>query len=79
MLLTYKGDSLVEEYAVSADFSFFVYIIVMTSLAVLLMLVLVILLELKMNRIMYKLDNMSRDAGRFMKLGLKFFRTRSDR
>ncbi len=67
-----------EEYGVSPDFSFLIYIVVMTSLAVLLMLVLVILLELKMNRIMYKLDDMSHDAGRFMKLGLKFFRTKSD-
>ncbi len=65
-----------EEYVVAPEFSFLVYIVVMTSLAVLLMLVLVILLELKMNRILGKLDDMSRDTGRFMKLGLKFFRTR---
>lgn len=58
-------------------FSFLVYIIVMTSLAVLLMLVLVILLEMKMNRIIGKLDGMSRDAGRFMKVGLKFFKNRA--
>ena len=57
--------------------SFLVYIIVMTSLAVLLMLVLVILLEMKMNRIMGKLDGMSRDAGRFMKVGLKFIKNRA--
>lgn len=67
-----------EEYTVAPEFSFLIYIVVMTSLAVFLLLVLVILLELKMNRILGKLDNMSRDAGRFMKLGLKFFRTRTD-
>ena len=66
-----------EEYTVAPEFSFLIYIVIMTSLAVLLMLVLVILLELKMNRILYKLDDMSRDAGRFMRLGLKFFRTKA--
>ena len=54
--------------------SFLIYIIVMTSLAVLLMLVLVVMLEIKMNRLMSKLDNMSRDAGRFLRMGMKFFR-----
>ena len=67
-----------EEFTVAPEFSFLIYIVIMTSLAVLLMLVLVILLELKMNRILGKLDDMSRDTGRFMKLGLKFFRTRTD-
>ncbi len=67
-----------EEYTVAPEFSFLIYIVIMTSLAVLLMLILVILLELKMNRILYKLDDMSRDAGRFMRLGLKFFKNRAD-
>ena len=67
-----------QEYTVAPEFSFLVYIVIMTSLAVLLLLVLVVLLELKMNRILYKLDDMSRDAGRFMRLGLKFFRTRTN-
>lgn len=66
-----------EEFTVSSEFSFLIYIVIMTSLAVLLMLVLVILLEIKMNRILYKLDDMSRDAGRFIRFGLKYFRTRA--
>ncbi len=69
---------MVEEYTVAPEFSFLIYVVVMTSLAVLLKLVLVILLELKMNKVLYKLDDMSRDAGRFMRLGLKFFRTKTD-
>ncbi len=68
---------MVGEYTVAPEFSFLIYIVVMTSMAVLLMLVLVVLLELKMNKVLYKLDDMSRDAGRFMRLGLKFFRNRT--
>ncbi len=68
-----------EEFTVAPEFSFLVYIVIMTSMAVLLMLVLVILLELKMNRILAKLDDLSHETGRFMKLGLKFFSTRTDR
>lgn len=63
---------------IDSNLSFLVYIVVMTSIAVLLMLVLVILLEMKMNRILIKLDGMSKDAGRFIQMGLKFFRTGKD-
>ena len=66
------------EYVMDPYVSFLVYIVVMTSLAVLLMLVLVLTLEIKVNRILNKLDGMSRDAGRFIRVGLKFFRSRTD-
>ena len=46
----------------------------MISVVVLLLLVLLIILELKVSRIMNKLDDISNNASQFVKLGMRYFK-----
>jgi hypothetical protein len=54
------------------DTGFLLYIIIMTSLAVFLLLVMFILVEIRMNRMMARLDEISASASQFVKLGMEF-------
>jgi len=56
------------------DSLFLLFIVVMTSLAVVLLLALFILMEIKMNRIMDRLDEIANSANKFVKIGLKYFK-----
>ena len=53
---------------------FLIYIIIMTSLAVLLLLVMFVLMELRMQRVMSRLDEISESASQFVKLGMELTR-----
>ena len=50
-------------------YSFLIFIVVMTSLAVLFVVALVIMLEIKVNRIMIKLDEVTTDIRNFIDRG----------
>ena len=53
-----------------------IYMIIMTTLAQLLLLVLVLVLAYKMNRLVAKLDQISQNAGKFVQMGMTFFKKR---
>ena len=53
-----------------------IYMIIMTTLAQLLVLVLVLVLAYKMNRLVAKLDQISQNAGKFVQMGMTFFKKR---
>jgi hypothetical protein len=52
----------------------FIYIIVMVTLAQLLLLTLVLVLFYKVQRLVEKLDRISSDAGKFVQMGMTFFK-----
>jgi len=56
---------------------FEVYVAIMSSSAVFLILILVLLIEIKMSKIMNKLDEISKHAQEFVRLGLSHFDTSS--
>ncbi len=51
-----------------------IYLVVMVSASVFLLLLLIIILDVRMSKIMRKLDKISRDASEFLKLGLTHFK-----
>ena len=53
-----------------------IYMIIMTTLAQLLLLALVIVLAYKMNRLVAKLDQISQNAGKFVQMGMTYFKKR---
>ena len=53
-----------------------IYMIIMTTLAQLLLLALILVLAYKMNRLVAKLDRISQDAGKFVQMGMTFFKKR---
>ena len=55
---------------------FIVYIIACVSIAVTLLLVLVLIIEMKMNRVLRRLDDISSSATQFVKMGVSFFKDR---
>ncbi len=58
-----------------ANISWFtIYLVVMTTFVVVLMLALVLLLAHKLTRLDSKLDQISRDAGKFVQMGMTFFK-----
>ena len=59
------------------DTGFIFYHIIMTSVAVFLLLIMFILMEVRMNRILHRLDDLSDSASQFVKLGMEF--TKRDR
>ncbi|MFH1024670.1 MAG: hypothetical protein V1809_14910 [Planctomycetota bacterium] len=57
---------------------FTILIAVLASLAVMMLLVLFIILEIKMNRIMKRLDDIAGSASTFVKLGMKYFKGKGE-
>ena len=55
---------------------FIIYMVIMTTLAQLLLLGLVLVLAYKMNRLVAKLDQISQNAGKFVQMGMTFFKKR---
>jgi len=55
---------------------FIIYLVIMTTLAQLLLLALVLVLAYKMNRLIAKLDQISQNAGKFVQMGMTFFKKR---
>ncbi len=53
---------------------FLIYLAIMTTLAQLLLLVLILVLAYKMNRLVAKLDQISQNAGKFVQMGMTFFK-----
>jgi len=53
---------------------FIIYMIIMTTLAQLLLLTLILVLAYKMNRLVAKLDQISQNAGKFVQMGMTFFK-----
>jgi len=51
-----------------------IYVIVLVSLSQLLLLTLVLILAYKLNKLVTRLDEVSRDAGKFVQLGMTFFK-----
>lgn len=52
----------------------FIYVIVLVTLAQLLMLGLVLVLFYKVQRLVEKLDRISTDAGKFVQMGMMYFK-----
>lgn len=75
--LAEEDKPVLERMTRAGDQWFFTYVVVMTSLAVLLLLVLFVLLEIRMNRILQRLDELSDSANKFVKVGLKYFKDRN--
>jgi hypothetical protein len=57
-----------------ADQPWFIYIIVLVTLAQLLLLSLVLVLFYKVQRLVEKLDRISSDAGKFVQMGMMYFK-----
>jgi hypothetical protein len=57
-----------------ADQPWFIYIIVLVTLAQLLLLMLVMVLYYKVHRLVEKLDRISSDAGKFVQMGMMYFK-----
>ena len=55
---------------------FIIYLVIMTTLAQLLLLTLILVLAYKMNRLVAKLDQISQNAGKFVQMGMTFFKKR---
>ncbi len=53
---------------------FIIYMVIMITLAQLLLLALILVLAYKMNRLVAKLDQISKDAGKFLQMGMTFFK-----
>jgi len=58
---------------------FVIYTVVLMTLAILLLLILVLVLAFKLNRVLIKLEDISQNAGRFVQLGMNFFKGSSKR
>ena len=58
---------------------FVIYTVVLMTLAFLLLLILVLVLAYKLNRVLIKMDDISQNAGRFVQLGMNFFKGSSKR
>ena len=57
-----------------AEQPWFIYIIVLVTLAQLLLLTLVLVLFYKVQRLVEKLDRISTDAGKFVQMGMMYFK-----
>jgi hypothetical protein len=57
-----------------AEQPWFIYIIVLVTLAQLLLLALVLVLFYKVQRLVEKLDNVSTNASKFVRMGMMFFK-----
>jgi nitrogen fixation/metabolism regulation signal transduction histidine kinase len=57
-----------------AEQPWFIYIIVLVTLAQLLLLTLVLVLFYKVHRLVEKLDRISTDAGKFVQMGMMYFK-----
>ena len=71
------GDSLPSDAEVELieDISWFtIYFVIMTSVAVSLQLVLILMITFKMNRLVNKIDQISKDTGKFVQMGMTFFK-----
>jgi len=55
---------------------FIIYMVVLMTAAIFLLLLLVVTLAFKLNRLILKLDDISRNAGQFVRLGMNFFKDR---
>ena len=53
---------------------FNIYLVIMTTLTQLLLLVLILMLYYKMNRLVVKLDQISQNAGKFLRMGMTYFK-----
>lgn len=51
-----------------------IFIIILFSLSQLLLLAFVMILAYKLNRLVSRLDEVSRDAGKFVRMGMSFFK-----
>ena len=57
-----------------AEQPWFIYIIVLVTMAQLLLLALVLVLFWKVQRLVEKLDHIAADAGKFVQMGMTFFK-----
>ena len=58
-----------------ADISWFtIYLVIMTTLTQMLLLSLILVLAYKMNRLVTKLDQISQNAGKFLQMGMTYFK-----
>ena len=58
-----------------ADISWFtIYLVIMTTLTQMLLLALILVLAYKMNRLVTKLDQISQNAGKFLQMGMTYFK-----
>ena len=55
---------------------YIIYMVILMTTAILLLLLLVVTLTLKLNRLERKLDEISKNAGQFVRMGMTFFRDR---
>jgi len=53
---------------------FVIYIVILMTTAILLLLALVIVVAYKLDRLHSKFDDISRNAGQFVRMGMSFFR-----
>ena len=53
---------------------FTIYLVIMTTLSQILLLALILVLAYKMNRLVAKLDQISQNAGKFLRMGMTFFK-----
>jgi len=53
---------------------FSIYLVIMTTLSQILLLALILVLAYKMNRLVAKLDQISQNAGKFLRMGMTFFK-----
>ncbi len=51
-----------------------IFVIILFSLSQLLLLVFVMTLALKLNKLVSRIDDVSRDAGKFVRMGMSFFK-----
>ena len=58
---------------------FVIYSVVLMTIAILLLLALVLLMAYKLDRVLHKLDDISQNAGKFVQMGMSFFKGTSKR
>jgi len=58
---------------------FTIYMVLMTALVAVLLLALVLVLAYKLSRLDSKLDQISRDAGKFIQMGMAYFKKGSNK
>jgi len=58
---------------------FVIYAVVLMTIAILLLLALVLLMAYKLDKVLVKLDDISQNAGRFVQMGMTFFKGSSKR
>jgi hypothetical protein len=58
---------------------FVIYTVVLMTAAILLLLSLVLLLAHKLNKVLMKLESISENAGKFVQMGMTFFKSSSKR